>query len=232
MLVPGLSGGTTAILLGIYHDLLFAFTRLFKDKKMFAKRFVFLLSALAGGLLGLYLLASPVFFLFSRFRAPMTVLFLVIILAGVPVLLREAGVNHLSEIRCSDIKFTVIGCLCVLLVSFIPLSPVRPDAVTAWGAWDIFQYIISGLVIAVALVLPGISASHMLLLLGMYPTVIEAIAKGDIPLLSFLAVCVGIGVILSAGILSKFLDSRARTTNFLIIGFVLGSCAQICSQVM
>jgi putative membrane protein len=85
--------------------------------------------------------------------------------------------------------------------------------------------LMSGIIIAIALILPGISTSHMLLVLGMYQPTLIAIENLDLAFLIPVVIGVGIGIILTTRLLELALEKFPQFAYFAIIGFVLGSMA-------
>ena len=87
--------------------------------------------------------------------------------------------------------------------------------------------ILAGVVIAIALILPGISASYILLMLGMYDLTLIAIKEMNVFYLIPLIIGVLGGTFLTAGILEREMKRHPQFTYMLIIGFMLGSLVQV-----
>src|SRR5690606_28102072 len=81
---------------------------------------------------------------------------------------------------------------------------------------------LGGMVAICAWILPGVSGSFVLLLLGLYPTVVAAIATLDLKVLGVLAAGCGLGLLLSARVLGWLLDRYYRATLALLCGFMAG----------
>ena len=73
------------------------------------------------------------------------------------------------------------------------------------------------------MIIPGISGSFVLLLLGCYATVIAAVSDLNIPMLAVLAVGCGIGFLLGSIVIDKLINRHAQATYFTIFGLVIGS---------
>jgi len=214
-LVPGVSGGTMAIVLGIYDDLLHAVGSFFKDWK---KHTIFLAQLGIGGLLGVLLLSRLLEDVIGRYPFVMGFFFIGVILGGVPVLYKKS-MEGKSDIR--NLIFLIIGFAIVLLLS------AEPEATTTLATMEGFKSVIflfvAGLVIAVALVLPGISASFMLYVMGLYSVTLNAINTRNIPFLVPLAIGVGLGTLATTKAIEMLLQKYAAQSYMLILGFVLGS---------
>lgn len=225
MLVPGVSGGTMAIILGIFDKLIHAINNFFKD---FKKSFILLAEFCLGAGIGFLLFSRVISFALKNFQLPMVYFFIGAILGGVPLLFKQ------TKIQKTDTKGIIIGVISgilgvalVLLLRFIPESSVNFGG--SLNLKSIIMQLITGIIIAVALVLPGISTSHMLLILGMYNTTLNAIEHpfDNITFLASLAVCVVIGVFLTTNLLEKAMTKFPQITYFAIIGFVLGSIIDV-----
>lgn len=128
-----------------------------------------------------------------------------------------------SPIRC----FT---CWSVILSCSAGFSSARwREAADASGAENpgALFLICAGLVAAVALVLPGISVSYLLLMMDMYNTVIQSISRLYLPYLLPLGAGVLLGIILTTKLLERAMEKHPQQTYLLILGFVLGSLPEL-----
>lgn len=237
-LVPGVSGGTMAIVVGIYDRLIHSVSSFFKDWK---KNILFLFQVGVGVVLGILLFNRLMLIALDAIPYVMSYLFMGIIIGGLPVLYRKAmsigtdmpasidkaGAKKFgpSEFKITDIIFLVIGFCTVLLMTS------EPDAVITLATGNtLLSYlflILAGVILAIALVLPGISFSFMLLVLGIYDITLKAIQDFNIPYLIPLGLGVAAGTFATARILENLLQKHTRKTYMLIIGFVLGSLAEV-----
>ncbi len=259
-LVPGVSGGTMAIVVGIYDRLIHSVSSFFKDWK---KNTLFLFQVGAGVLLGILLFNRLMLIALDAMPYVMSYLFMGIIIGGLPVLYKKAmsigaeksggmhksggvdtsavankvGTNKFAtyksdtyksdtyKFKITDIIFLVIGFGTVLLMTS------EPDAVITLASGDsLLSYlflILAGVILAIALVLPGISFSFMLLVLGMYDITLKAIQDFNIPYLIPLGLGVAAGTFATARIIENLLAKHTRKTYMLIIGFVLGSLLEV-----
>ena len=97
------------------------------------------------------------------------------------------------------------------------------DLAAGTGACQAPVLLLVGLVAAVALVLPGISFSYLLLLLGLYDPTIQAINALDLGFLLPLAAGVLAGILLTTKVLERLMTRHPRPTYLVILGFVLAS---------
>lgn len=215
-LVPGVSGGTMILALGLYDRFIGAIadvTRLRREPRSI----VFLGLIGLGALLSIALLAGVAVDLVINHRWVMYSLFVGMTLGGVPELWKQC-----RPLGASTIIGTLIG--------------IGIMAGLAWGLsttqlpTNTVVYLIVGAIAASSMILPGVSGSYLLLILGMYEVVIGSISetlRGD--RLEGLAVLVpvGIGAVLGVALLSNVLKlalARApKPSHAVLLGLLCGS---------
>ena len=219
MLVPGVSGGTMAILLNIYDDLISAVSSFFSHK---AKNAWFLGTFVFGAGLGIVLFAQPMLFLTERFHMPLLYFFCGAILGSIPMLYGKAGLSHFSW---STLGYPIAGAALVCLLSFLPADLLALQE--PFGFNEYLLLLIAGIIAAVALILPGISVSYMFLVLGAYDATLKAVSQWYWPYLVPLAVGLLLGIILTTKILEKAMLRHPQGTYLIILGFVLASLVEV-----
>lgn len=218
--VPGVSGGSMAMLLGIYERLVLALNSLTRPgpkKESISFLTVFCIGAGAG----ILALSGPVVWLLRRYPAPMAFLFAGAVAGGIPVILRSVrgGILRWYHILCP-----LAGGLVIVLISALP-----EGLFTMESGWLI--QLIGGVLAAAALVLPGISVSHVLYVLGLYTGIMERLSSLDF--LSLLPFMIGLalGILLTARALEYCLFRFQKGTYLTILGFVLASVADLLSGI-
>ena len=221
-MVPGVSGGTMALILGIYDDIIHAISSFFKDIK---KNFLFLLVVGIGGIIGLVTVGLLVDKAIEVFKYPTMFLFLGIVLGGLPVLFKEADKGKKTKF---DWLFFVIGVVIIAGLMFLD-SKVNGSLVDLSNAsYGLYIYLfIAGIVVSIALILPGISTSFLLLTLGLLQPLIDAIKMLDFAFLIPLALGVIFGVVAITKLLETLLTKKPRQTYLMIIGFVVASMIEV-----
>lgn len=216
MTVPGVSGGSMAMVLGIYDRIISSVPEVFS--KNFWKAFLFLLVAGVSGLIGA-LTASPLLkYLLSSFPLVVMYFFLGAITGSVPMVVRK---SRLTRRNWPNIFFSLIGIALVLLISSIP------EGVVDLGSGNVLVEIICGIGVSIGFVLPGISFSYLLVVLGIYEKLITSLSNLDfIPLIPL---CIGlvIGIVGLAGLLKKAMEHHPTITFPIIMGFIFGSLPQV-----
>ena len=222
--VPGVSGGTIAFLTGIYTELLNsiksidgeAVKMLLKlDLKGFWKHINgnFLVAVFAGILISVFSLAKLMKYLLAEHPISIWSFFFGLIIASSIYVLRE-----LDKLNWQYVVSLLVG---VGIAAYICLvSPSEtPDAL-----WFIF---ISGMIGICAMILPGISGSFILLLLGKYEYIMTAVTEFNIPVLVVFAVGALIGIILFSHLPTWLLKRFYNLTVCLLSGFMIGSLIKV-----
>lgn len=214
-IVPGVSGGTIAMILGIYDKLLHAVNNIIKD---FKNQYKILMQVGIGAVVGIFLFSNVVKILFDNFPIPVGYLFIGVILGGAPLMFRKATVKGFKR---SSFLYLVAGIIIVLM-----MGTPNNDAsaiITSLSIGNFLWLFIGGVVVAIALILPGISGSFMLYVLGLYNTVITAVVQMNIPVLIPIAIGGIVGTLATAKIIEMLLLKYPQQTYILIFGFILGS---------
>ena len=221
--IPGVSGGTIALLTGIFERLinsiksfnLNAVRLLFAGKlKEFSKHvdLEFLIAVIIGILVAIFTLAKLLEFLFDQYPILVWAYFFGLIIASVYFVGKR-----ISKWNTSVIIFGIIGA--VGAASIAILTPAKEnDAI-----WYVF---ICGIVATCSMILPGLSGSFILILMGNYELVwIESINKLDLQILVPLIIGAGAGLLAFSYILSWVFKNFKNQTLSLLTGFILGSLA-------
>lgn len=219
MLVPGASGGTMAIILGIYDDLIHAISTL---RLQLRENLIFLGTFTAASILGILLFSRPMLAAVTLWNKPMLFLFMGAILGSIPPLYRKVKVSRIKPV---NLIVAVIGAALGICTRYLPEDVFRMS--DSFTFYSLAMLALAGFIIAVALILPGISASYILLMLGMYDVTLIAIKECNLLYLLPLTAGVLAGIFLTAGILEREMKRHPQFTYMLIIGFMLGSLVQV-----
>lgn len=223
--VPGVSGGTIAFITGIYDQLLDSINKINFSliKKLKEEGFksvwehingFFLVSLFAGIACSVLSLADAIKYLLLEYPIGVWSFFFGLILASIVYLLRE-----LKTVDFKAVLGLILGTVFVILLSQLPGQK---------DATNLLYIFFCGMVAICAMILPGISGSFILLVLGAYSTVfIDALSSFNVLVLGVF----GSGAIVGLLSFSKFLNwilNRYRNTTFaVLIGFLLGSLYKI-----
>ncbi|MCM3587513.1 DUF368 domain-containing protein [Mesobacillus maritimus] len=215
--VPGVSGGTIALLVGIYERLIGAINGL--TTKDWKRHVIFLIPVGLGMGISILTLSHLFSYLLESFPKPTFFFFLGLVMAIVPLLLREA--EYKQNFQASHYVLLVIAAIFVAWTGFMgePTSAVM----TSLSGKDYVFLFFAGWLASSAMILPGISGSLVLLLLGVYETIINAVKTLHFPII----LAVGFGVVIGLLLTSKFISylfKNFRTATYAVVtGFVVGS---------
>lgn len=218
MLVPGVSGGTMAMMLNIYTDLIDAISSFRHNWRQNLK---FLAVFCLGAGLGMLLLARPLLYLVETFEMPMMYFFIGAVAGSVPLIYHQSGVTKFSA---KTVVYPCVGVGIVVLMGFLPQDLISHDSD---GWFGVLMLLLAGFVAAIALVLPGISVSYMLLMMGMYSRTMEALSGFQIPYLAPLGIGLILGILATTKLLDKLMSRFPQGTYLVILGFIIGSVLQV-----
>lgn len=226
MVIPGISGGTIAVLLGIYEPLIYAINNL---KKEFRKSICYLLPILLGMIAGFAAMYYPLKLALQYYPFQTICLFAGLMIGTCPKLIQKSLQGSFQKI---DILSLLIPSLFVIRICFIPnLSNV--DLGSGMTFWSYMILLLVGILASVALVVPGVSGSMLLLLLGYYQPLLGMISglRTDFlhSFLVLLAFAIGllIGFFSIARLMKVILSRFPRTADWAIVSFVLSSVVAI-----
>lgn len=204
MSVPGVSGGTMAMAMGYYPRVLHATANLrLRENLSFLFRFGI------GGILGFFLLAKMLGFALKLLPLTMTLIFLGAVGAGIWILGKQTLAQGFSF---NGGLFFLLGILMVFSMDKLPTVQGAPLMLTL--IWGVF--------LAVGIILPGISTSHLLLIFGLYETVSDFSVK-NLPVLLMIGSGAVVGILVLTKPLSLAMDRFPLECNCALLGFAVGS---------
>ena len=219
-IVPGVSGGTVAFITGIYDQLLDSLravdleflARLSRLDIAGAWQHIngrFLLALLLGIATSIFSLAQLVSWVLEHHPVPLWAFFFGLILASALVLLREVDNWSVSKVLCLLSAGAVAVC--------IALSPVMSLEMGLAGVF------LAGFLAVCAMILPGISGSFILVLLGMYSTTLVALKSLDLVFILVFVIGAGCGLLCFSRLLHWLLQRFHQGTMAVLTGFLFGS---------
>lgn len=223
-IVPGVSGGSIALIAGIYQELLdsinsFSLENLKLLTKGEVKRFYkavngsFLLSLLLGILTSIFVLSRLITYLMSDHPIPLWSFFTGLILVSAFMILKEIKRWHLGVVLA-----VMIGTVVAWWVTNLPPT-TTPDAL-----WFTF---LAGSIAICAMILPGISGSFILLILGQYEGILQAVTERNFLKLFVFALGCIVGILSFSRVVSWLLRKHHSATIGLLSGFMLGSVNEL-----
>ena len=219
MIVPGVSGGTMAMILGIYDRLISAVSSFHKNPR---DNFLFLTIFSMSAGLGLFLFSTPLSWLLENYEMPTLYFFIGAVIGGIPLIEKKSGIK---KVDFGVLGLLSIGAVLVILLSRIPVGIFGTEA--SGGSVSLLLLLAAGIISAAALILPGISFSHFLLILGLYDRLLNAVKMLDLTFLLPLGAGVLLGIVLLSKILESVMQKYPKQTYLIILGFIIGSVAEI-----
>lgn len=220
-LVPGVSGGTIALITGVYARLVAAiasvgpeaFFLILRGRVADAWKSIdgnFLLTLGAGIATAVVGLASLLDWLLQHYPLPLWAAFSGLVLASALSLVLE----NYRQWSSKEWVLFVVG---VAVAVFVALTQAVQMPITPWGIF------LGGCVAICAMILPGISGSFLLLLMGMYQPVISAVVNLELEILVLFAIGCGVGLMVFSRLLQRLLSVAEQSTMATLFGFLLGS---------
>lgn len=238
-IVPGISGGTIAIMMGIYKRIVESVSLLFKD---FRKSFLFLLPIGIGVILAILICWYPFDLFFKYAMLSIVALFAGLIIGGLPGIIDEVRGHKPTSINIvSGVVALLVAAGIGVMSIFLKTNSVVEEMFVNFDWYLYIIVIFVGMIAAMALIVPGISGSMILLVLGFYTPILNLVNnfKDGVNVIESLGViaCAGVGVVIGFFLFSKLMASLLNkhkiTTYYAIIGFILGSIVSIfCNQEM
>lgn len=223
-ILPGISGGTMALTLGIYERLIEIAGNVFHN---FKKNVLFLIPIGVGALVGIFLLSTFINVGLEKYPEITTLFFVGLMIGGIPSLLKKVKKKsfNFKNITISLIAFTTI-------IIFILTKEVSNEV--SFVGMNITGYItlvFIGILASATLVIPGISGSLVLMLIGYYKPIVETISslakfndigKNLLILIPF-AIGIVVGIVITSKIIGYLLKKYPTQTYYAIYGIIFAS---------
>lgn len=237
-IIPGVSGGTLALTLGIYEDLIGAISHFFSKLK---ENIIFLVPVFLGMGASILSMSNLISYSFEHYALCTSMLFMGLVLGGIPMLYDKVKVKKKPKKKqhC-EISSSVIFLFTFVLVMILAFA----EEIFGSGVQgvelsiNVFSFIkmfFIGVIAASTMIIPGVSGSLVLMLVGYYTPIINAIK--DLTHFTNLGVCLsnlaffGIGVVIGIVVVAKVLEylfqKYERKTYFGVLGFIVASVIAI-----
>lgn len=213
-ILPGISSGVLCVIFGIYEKLLDSVLYFFSD---FKKNLRFLSPLFIGGILGVILFGKFLNYFLATFPIQTKSIFIGLILGSIPSLLQE--VNQKEKFHFSYLFYFLVS---LFLGIFLVYLENHISSITIENLH--FSYLLlCGFIMSVGVVVPGVSSTILLLLLGVYPIYLSAVSTVYLPVLIPIAIGLFFGCLVFMKLIRFFLNHYYSPTFYAIIGFSLGS---------
>lgn len=225
MITPGVSGAVIAVIFGVYDKMITALINLFKD---FKKSFIFLAVLGLGILVGAVWFSNVMIFLYERHEVVTKLAFVGLILGGVPFLFKEIREKNGEKINYVALILTFMLSTFLWILSNSVMQ-IDLDCNTKFGIISVLNLFLAGMIYSIGKIVPGVSGSFLLIIIGMYEYVLSIMAHpitvGLNELNKLIPFVFGlvVGVILLLKLMNYLLKEKFGLTYSIIIGFVIGA---------
>lgn len=225
MIIPGVSGSVIAVIFGVYDKSITALTNLFKN---FKKNIIYLFVLGSGILTGAVWFSNVMMFLYEKCEIVTKLSFVGLILGGVPYLIKEIKSKDNEKINFLALLLTFLLSVLFWYISQNVLK-INFNVESSSYLVKFLLLFLTGIIYSIGKIIPGVSGSFLLIIIGMYEFVLSLISNPIhmavrnfnkvVPfLLGFI-----LGIIILLKLVNNLLEKKFSLTYSIIIGFVLGS---------
>ena len=229
--IPGVSGGTIALSLGIYEKILYAINNFRKEFKQSLKT---LFPYILGAVIGIAGLAFAIEWLLVKFPIPTITAFVGLVIGGLPAIY---GRVKNEKLKWTHFVSFILFALVIIVPTIMSSQIVDVGHTVGFSLMSVLLMLGLGIISAVSMVVPGVSGSMVLMMLGYYETIlhsvnvcVKSVMKFDfmaifqeLEILVPFGVGVLIGILVASKIIEKLLQKYPNTTIWGIIALVITS---------
>ena len=232
-IIPGVSGGTLALILGIYEDFIGAISHFFSN---FKKNICFLAPIGLGILLAVATLSRVIDYSFNHYPIPTSLFFVGLVLGGIPMLYSKVkGTKELKKVSSYIIFLITFSVVMIMACSDFIFGEGTAVNLSGMNVLGYILLFLVGVVAAATMVIPGVSGSLVLMLLGYYYPIIAAIKEltsfdnlgSNILILGIFGVGILIGIVLISKLIEFLFQKYETKTYFGVLGFIVASVLAI-----
>ena len=232
-IIPGVSGGTLALTLGIYERFIGAISHFFSNLKENIK---FLLPIAIGLCLAILSMSRVIDYSYEHFPIPTTLFFVGLVIGGIPMLYHKVkGKKEGKQISSWIILLMTFSLVIVMAFAdqlFGTTAKVNLKGLDLWGYIILFFV---GMIAAATMVIPGVSGSLVLMLLGYYYPILKVVKSltkfenlgENIMIAGIFGVGVLVGIVLISKIIEFLLKKFETKTYYGVLGFIFASILAI-----
>ena len=232
VIVPGISGGTIALVTGAFKKIVTAVDKLFS--KLFWKNLAILIPFGIGAILAIAALYFPITLAFEHCMLAIVCLFAGFMVGSVPSVTDKVKGQ---KPNAAELCFCIAGFILVVLFGVLSLLLNLNNAVletfnsNPWYLYPILLFV--GVISSTGLIVPGFSGSMILMVIGFYDKILNLVKQipsqpgWSILRLFTFAVGVLLGFVLFSKLMKKLFEKHPRIANFIVLGFLVGSIIAI-----
>ncbi|WP_461247910.1 DUF368 domain-containing protein [Treponema sp. R6D11] len=219
VVIPGLSTGTMAVVFNVYDRLIGIIT---PNVKKIIAAWKFWLPLVIGGVIGLAFISKVVTVIYDKYPFPITWFFIGVIAGSLPLLYgRTKRSGKLFPAPAPAICAIIALAVMVVMAIF---NPNEAEIVYTEISSRLFALLVlAGIFSAIAMIIPGISGAFLLLVIGLYRTVIQSVSEFNVPLLIPFIIGIIAGLLAGAALVRFLLSKAPSETYGAVLGLVAGS---------
>ena len=217
-IIPGISSGVLCVVFGIYEKLLNSILNFFKDWKNNIK---FLTPFIFGGLTGLIIFSNIILFLFESYPEITSFTFIGLILGCIPSIFKIC--NSKEKFKLHYILFFIVSFIIAILLILLENTLSSNIGIYSGDSFSFEFLLLAGFLMSAGVVVPGVSSTIILMLLGVYETSHSVRCIVNFRILLPMGIGLLIGGFLCMKLIQFLLNKYHSQTYYSILGFVIGS---------
>lgn len=219
-IIPGFSGALLAISFNVYDKLINSITNFFSNKK---ENIIFLLNLSIGIISGIILFSKIILYLLNNYYLYTTIFFTGLIIGGI---------SPITKSIKKDIKNIILIFISLSFIIFISIYTSNNTYIIQNNYIDILKFIYAGILEAIGTIVPGVSATALLMLSGLYDLIINSISTINLYVLIPFSISLFISSIILLKIVDKSLKKYYQQSYSIIIGISIGTIIILISKTL
>jgi putative membrane protein len=226
-IIPGVSGGTIAVVLGIYEYMIEAISNFATNKEKRKEYIIFLIKIAFGAILIIFMSAKLMKFLLENYFVYTNLAFVGLIAGSIPSIYKS---HHEMKLSSASAMSFLIGAAIILIFEFAFPNVEKKEGIEI--AFNLnfnagLLLVIAGFFAGGSMIVPGISGSFIMLLMGQYYIVTTCVADRDLVPLLIVGLGIILGIFIFAKIINILLKKYPKETFYFILGLVIASLYSI-----
>jgi len=225
LLPPGFSVATMAMILGIYEELINLLNELFSKDTAKAMKKIALLGI--GAAAGVVVFSGIISTLFDRFPNQLNFFFIGLVVSTFPLLAKQANIKE--KFQTTNYVTLILASILAAMFIFVDTSNFI-DFDGNFTLIKVLYLILTGVLVSLSMVLPGLSGALVLMLIGSYEFLLESISTMNLAVISIVALGAVLGLISSGRLIKNLIEKKISLLYGLSMGLVLGSVPVLLSN--
>lgn len=225
-IIPGVSGGTMAVILNVYDKLIFSISHI---RYEFKKSSNFLLAIALGATAGIFIFSNIISYFLDDYYIVTNMFFIGVIIGSIPMVYKKATNDKFKIYHI--MPFLITTFVMIFIAGYVPSqSDINVDIVI--NSAEIIKLMIVSAVSGFCMIIPGISGSFIMLIFGTYEIVTLAISELNLALLIPIGLSSLVGVVFGAILIENLIKRYPQATYFSILGFMVGCIPSMLQKII